>query len=283
MTTGNRQWHSKTLETVEETTRVLAELQGLRWLSRGEPECYTSLVPSLDRQPYAGLDRVKKLAIERQSIDWFRSLARDITSEGERASLSDDFIALMVLQQNKLPTRLLDWSFSPYVALHFAVCKSPNDDGVLWAFDEPAFQCGPGPMQWERWPETTSDGSGNRHEFDAKLTAFQLENLPDWFTFGYYPKGFPRQNAQQGAYSLTARFGIDHAVAFAGLFEKDSGSHVRRYVIPASLKPELADFVREQHGIWRGSLFPDSAGAAESVRIILDLGQAADKPCNNTR
>jgi hypothetical protein len=37
-----------------------------------------------------------------------------------------------LMQHYKAPTRLLDWSTSPYVAAYFAVTENPDKDGAVW-------------------------------------------------------------------------------------------------------------------------------------------------------
>ena len=255
-------WSTTVLDTAETALSALIDLQGRRWLSRGQSKCRDALTASIDRDALGTLPRPVKLCRERESIDSFRSTARYFASPGEQASLVHDVVALMVLRHYGVPTRLLDWSASPHIAAYFAVSGHDQSDGELWSFDEPDYEK-KGKAQWRKWPETTTDGSGDDDKFAAGVTAFLLNEPPDWIITAFYGEGFPRQNAQRGAYTMTARFGVDHALALKQLLH-DESRHAR-YVIKAHLKPTLRATLREQHGIWRGALFPDTAGAAETA------------------
>jgi hypothetical protein len=255
-------WKTSTLASDAEVLAVLLDLRGRQWLHRGQSRPYGSLVPSIDRDKLASLPRAEKLARERSSINLFRATARFFSSPGEQAALTDDFITLMILRHHEVPTRLLDWSQSPYVAAYFAVAQHDKQDGELWTFDRVRYEA-LGKDQWRRWPETTTDGTGDDTRFSAGLTGFAVADPPDWVIACFYPEGFPRQNSQSGAYTLAAQFGRDHADLLRKLL--NGVSHCHRYVIPAKLKPLLRRVLREEHGIWRGALFPDSAGAAQTA------------------
>lgn len=260
----SQNWKKTPFTSVDHVLDVLAELRGKRWLCRGQSK-HDDLMPTIDRDARKCLSRREKLMLERQAINVFRSTAQFFAGPGEKGALVDDIVALMVLRHYGVPTRLLDWSASPYVAAYFAACSHDEDDGEIWSFDEPQYER-IGLMQWKQWPETTTDHSGDPSKFVAGLTAFTTEEPPNWLICAFYT-GFPRQDAQAGAYTMTARFGRNHSEAIAELLSDDSRYHL--YKVDAALKPKLREILREKYGVWRGLLFPDSAGAADTAKKIV--------------
>jgi len=257
-------WKTTTLGSLSEVEDMLLNLHAKQWYHRGQSR-YDSLIPKIDRIASGGLSRIKKLVLERSSIDLFRSTVR-VLGPGEEGAFADDVIALMVMRHYGVHTRLLDWSANPYVAAYFACQEGDdNNDGEIWTFSADNYRA-KGDEQWTKWPQATKGSSGRGDDFDAKLTMFEPTNPPPWLICSFYPRGFPRQQAQSGFFTLTADFNRDHAEAIKSLLNDLNAHHL--YIIDKKCKGEARNYLRHNHGVWRGTLFPDAAGAADTAASV---------------
>ena len=101
-----------------------------RWVSRGHSKVKYSLKPYVGRAPSTSRDRQK---FEKSLFNMFCREAREYLDPCP----SSDWEWLAVAQHHGLPTRLLDWSDNPLVALYFAVQKHDDCDGKFFALYMP--------------------------------------------------------------------------------------------------------------------------------------------------
>ena len=179
----------------------------------------------------------------------FRTEARVYASETESQQLSNNWTALAFGRHAGLPTRLLDWTQSPWVAAWFACHEDSDADGAIWWFNQQQLECIIHKL-WDEWGVPTRavhQGFPNMSETDAarldldqralEATAFNPNGHP-WISKLHYPFPCSRMEAQQGFATVCGRLRITHNKAI----DKLTGSKELtrgRIVISSRIKGEV--------------------------------------------
>lgn len=109
-----------------------------RWLFRGQENFDWKLATRLERDlaRWPGIsDESARQSAEVEAINTFVSKARHLVTEIP----GNDLLGwLSVMQHYGAPTRLLDWTRSPFVACYFAFSGAGGGDAALWLLNEQA-------------------------------------------------------------------------------------------------------------------------------------------------
>ncbi|MEA2638691.1 MAG: hypothetical protein QOF51_85 [Chloroflexota bacterium] len=165
---------------------------------------------------------------------------------------------LALAQHHGLPTRMLDWTYSPYVALHFATADTASFaiDGVIWCVDYvQTHGLLPDALRAILAEEESDVFTAEMLDRAAgTLRGFQALATSDILVF-FEPPSFDDRIVNQAAlFSLVSRPGA--------AVEEWLAQHpvtVRKIVIPAALKWEVRDKL-DQANVTERVLFPGLDG-----------------------
>jgi hypothetical protein len=166
---------------------------------------------------------------------------------------------LFIMQHHGVPTRLLDWTESPLVALYFAVNEQPKSDGAFWALL---------PMELNKLANAPTP-VGDLPAFDADEF---LENyLPSTLAkekqselktvASIAPRNTPRSQAQLSVFTISHR-------DITAIEDLGDEQHVWRYLVPANSKKTITQELTSLH-ITELTLFPELPNVGKYAREIL--------------
>jgi hypothetical protein len=228
---------------LQELLHVLQQELGSMLYFRGVEDDTYELLPSIGRKQKV-LDQsgylVKNILEEKNLLQCFRRH----TYEHHQRLLSE-WEALFLARHHGLPTRLLDWTVNPLVALFFASIKHRTESnslgGAIWVFVKSG--------DWKEDIDVFSTGD-----------PFEIKGIRLLYPFN--PS--PRITAQSGVFTIQEDPRLDlRRVQRERTDECDIG-RLECLLVPEKSKLTL---LKELHriGIHHRSVFPDLTGIAESI------------------
>jgi hypothetical protein len=188
-------------------------------------------------------------------------LVRNFRKYAHRDHTSDDTVWnwLALGQHHGLPTRLLDWTFSPLVALHFATDRAYDEDGVVWCVDfRRVHEHLPKPLR-KALEDEGADVFTTEMLAEVAPTLADFDDLAggDPYAVFFEPPSLDDRIVTQAAvFSVVAGTwdGLD-------VWLRDHPDLVRKVVVPAGLKWEVRDRL-DQANVTERVIFPGLDGLA---------------------
>ncbi len=244
-----------------------SDAKGEAWVFRGQQSADWVLSTSFERECIRfGVRSGKRPLVEDEMVREFQRRLHHYTSNVPDTASTDEWLALM--QHHGAPTRLLDVTYSPYVAAYFAFEHSEPDSYVaVWCLESAWFE------EWEQlngWLAACHQAyRENRQgrEFDDVFMA-----APNKLVLAANPLRLNERLAyQKGAFLCPGdiRVGfMDNLSAYAS--KEELRKRVIRYRIPTGLAGKERDRALKEldrMNISRTTLFPGLDGFAQSLSV----------------
>ena len=225
--------------------RHLNKGQPMSWY-RGHSLVNWKLEPSYNRQ--------KNLPEEKILVNEFRQKASYLL---EKHVPTDDFDWFFLMQHYGVPTRLLDWTESPLVALYFAVedKKRVSKDGALWLLmpnklNENSYKDDNGYI-----PAFEEDDYMNGYRTKTDRMTAQMDDMKPIAAIA--KRNNPRIQAQLGVFTISHR-------GSPPIEKVGDMKHVKKFIVPAKNKEQILGEL-ELLGLGKLQVFPELSTVGEIV------------------
>jgi hypothetical protein len=238
------------------------------WLFRGQRSANWELSTSFDRScDRRHISHDKRRDVEKRLFREFRRTYHLYAQHIPDLRAVVEWLSLM--QHHGAPTRLLDFTYSIFVAAYFAT-ETADGDSAIWAID--------GPWALARAAELLRGAGKSSSAVDRMLEPFQEgdeEVVADlFFAEPYVCCSWPinafrvneRLRIQQGAFLIPGDVGRSFMENLAALMTADADDHLLKIVIPEAEGRKAPQRLFSM-GVSRTSLFPGIDGYAQSLAV----------------
>lgn len=201
--------------------------------------------------------------VEERLFDQFKQRCRPHL----KTSPDSDWEYLVLAQHYGLPTRLLDWTFSPLIAMHFAVGDGVDNEheAVVWHLDYSRLNDDPFPLTLDEL-ETLGPTDAELSQHGSPTIWDQLNRMTTGSRHRVFviepPAIDQRMVNQQAAFTISTAKGSPLSDILAGL----GLSHaLSKFIVPSHLKPEVRREL-DRYQINERTLFPGMDGITQSLR-----------------
>lgn len=242
-----------TIDALLQFVNSLYQKHGTRLWYRGEENAALTLVPSIQRSQ-------KRLSAERYITNDFYIRAKQILNNPPAKHNYAGWVSLM--QHYGLPTRMLDWSQSPLIAVFFATetyRETPDTDACVWVLSPGLFN--------------EMEGFGNCiYPIDADTTQEML--LPAFKHAHHNPdlkdKILACSSTEKDLrmYAQQSNFTVHNSLR--RLEDICDENMLYRIIIPCGRKKYFIDSLRV-FGITQGSIYPDLDHISKDLNDYYDI------------
>jgi len=244
------------LPTQTDSVRPYGEEKAL-WF-RGQCDAGWGLSPKVWRPDYEDANEAE-MRLE------FESVGHPLTQSGVP---HDKWHWYFLMQHYGAPTRILDWTVNPLVALYFTVRENIEENGAVWVVD---------PWRWNRahikglfgpaiagWQETKPYLLDLEKAFDTDEA--EIQTRAKW-PICIEPTHIDRRIAAQG--SKFVLFGIKKDMVDSPTINQPRGGNKKHSIVDKLIIPKVvAETLREElnHiGINERAMFPDLEGLGKHI------------------
>lgn len=250
--------------------KALSNTSGATWF-RGQSKRKHELEPGLYRHPtIKGNKNTHAKAAELESKLMERFKNHSVPYVGHKFVHEDEWAQLFFMQHYRVPTRLLDWSYSPLIALHFALSGAEKES------KNPDSAC----AVWTLHPEIWNEAALNHQSAPAKIYGTDSDEIKPYKAGAAFKSqtadaiaiegihNSPRIVAQQGAFTIFGPTTSPMEVQFNASFYPPTALGLITIKAPdvINMNKELIDA-----GILETTIYPDLEGLASRLKRELSF------------